>query len=197
MRSKRTREPLTRPFRASTVNPYRSCRDSRHAAAAIDEQRAAERVGFTPASGAGLRPEEAVAEISEPGQDVLVLVEAAVESGRVHLGLGVGLLQEGDAFRGGDDAEQPDVPSAQLAQPLDRHRRGAAGGEHRIQQIDDRVLKVFGHTLVVAARDRRLLVALEAEVADLRARNELEESIEHAKAGAQHWYRHHSSRQTP
>ena len=52
----------------------------------------------------------------------------------------------------------------------------------------------LGHLLVVAARHRGLLVALEAEVADLGPGHELEEGVEHAEAGPEDGHGHHPAR---
>ena len=75
-----------------------------------------------------------------------------------------------DPFRGGHDREQPHLARAQPHEAVDGHGRRAAGGQHGVEQEHDRVPELARDLLVVAACHRRLLVALEAEVADLGPR---------------------------
>ena len=85
---------------------------------------------------------------------------------------------------------------AQAAQAFDGQGGRAAGGEHGVEEEGDRAPEVLGHLLVVAARDRGLLVALEAEVAHFGRGHELQEGVEHAQAGAKHRHRDHSGGET-
>ena len=96
-------------------------------------------------------------------------------------------LDGGDAFRRGDDAEQPDVARAGLLQqrrwPRSRCRRWPASDRRRARCCCERSRGSFD---VVARGDRRLLVALQADVADARVGQQLEHRVDHAQAGAQH-----------
>ena len=83
----------------------------------------------------------------------------------------------------------------EAGEAVDGHHGRAARGQHGVEQEDLGAGEVLRHLLVVPAGDRRLLVALEAEVAHLGLRHELEERVEHAEAGAQHRHRDHPRRQ--
>ena len=74
----------------------------------------------------------------------LLVVQLAVEGGGVDLGLRRRLLEAGDALGRGDHAEQAHVARAEVLQALDRHRGRAAGREHRVEEVDDRVPRSFG-----------------------------------------------------
>ena len=61
----------------------------------------------------------------------------------------------------------------------------------------DAPAEILRHLLVVPARHRGHLVTLEAEVAHLGLRDELEERVEHPEPRAQHRHRDHARRQPP
>ena len=123
--------------------------------------------------------------------------ELAVDRRGVHGRVRDRRLQVRQAFGRGDDRQEPDPPGAEIGEALDGHRGRAAGRQHGVEQEDGRAGQVLRHLLVVPARHRRHLVALETEVADLRLRHQLEERVQHPEAGAQHRHRHHARRQAP
>ena len=75
---------------------------------------------------------------------------------------------------------------AGLLEQRDRRDRAAARGEHRIDDERRAVREIARQLRVVPRRDRRVLVALQADVADARVRQQLEHRLDHAQAGAQH-----------
>ena len=138
------------------------------------------------ASVADSRP---VAEVAEAGHDELAGIEPLVDDRRVDVHVGMAAFDGRDAFGRRDDAEQMEVAGAELAQRVEREHRAAAGREHRVDHQHARVGEADGEARVVLRRDGRLLVALQADVADAGAGQQLEDGLEHAEAGAQH--RHH------
>src|SRR5690349_4200266 len=80
--------------------------------------------------------EQPVAGVAQTGQNVTVLVELAVERGGKQGHLGVTGEHAPHAFRSGDDREKTNSPRARVLEG--RHRRDgrAAGGEHRVEQVE-------------------------------------------------------------
>ena len=66
----------------------------------------------------------------------------------------------------------------------------AARGEHRVDHQDPRVLEPDRELRVVLRGHGRLFVALEADVADAGAGQEIEHRLEHAQPGSQHGHDH-------
>ncbi len=73
-----------------------------------------------------------------------------------------------------------------LLQQRDRGERAAARGEHGIDDQRGRVGEVRRQPGVVARRERRVLVALQADVTDTCVRQQFEDGFDHAEARAQH-----------
>ena len=101
-----------------------------------------------PAAG----PELAVAGVAEPGQDVALLVEAAVERRAVDGHVRVGRADRRDALRRGDEVDQLDPARAPALEHLDRGRRGAARGEHRVEDQAEVDGRGVGQLVVVLDR---------------------------------------------
>ena len=99
--------------------------------------------------------------------------------------VGVGRLHAGDAFRGGEEAEEADVGGAGLLEQRHGGDGGVAGGEHRVERDGDALVEVGRDLGVVLHRLQRGLVAVEADEADARRGDELEHAVEQAVAGAQ------------
>src|SRR3546814_1154500 len=70
-----------------------------------------------------LRPEDAVAGVAQAGHDVALVVQLLVDRGGEDGDVGVGAAQLGDALRGGDQADEADLPRAVLLQPVERDRK--------------------------------------------------------------------------
>ena len=62
----------------------------------------------------------------------------------------------------------------------------AAGRQHRVDDEHVRVVQPRRQALVVLEGLVRLLVAIEAEMADARVREQAQEGLDHAEPGAQH-----------
>src|SRR5258708_1668698 len=78
-------------------------------------------------------PEDPVPRVPQPGQNVTLRVELAIERGGVHRHVGVGIEHRLDPLRRRDEAEKPDPGGARGTQLAHRRRRRAPGGEHRIE----------------------------------------------------------------
>ena len=110
----------------------------------------------------------------------------AVDRGADDVHVGVFRVHALDPFGRRDDADEDDVARARLLHLADRRDARVAGREHRVE--DDRValLEVGRQLHEVLDRLERLLVAVEADEADARARDQRQHAVEHADAGAQH-----------
>ena len=86
-----------------------------------------------------------------------------------------------DALGRGDEDEQVDVLGALLAQQLDRGRRRATRREHRVDDEHVALGDVVGELAVVLDRLERHRVAVQADVAHARRRDELEDAVDHAR----------------
>ena len=93
-------------------------------------------------------------------------------------------LDERDAFRRGDDADDADRFGAGLAQQIQAGDGAAAGREHRVDHQHVAGAEIQRQLRVVLRGDGRHLVALETDVADARAGDQLEDGVEHPEAGA-------------
>ena len=69
---------------------------------------------------------------------------------------------------------------------VQRRDGAAAGGQHRINHQHVALFEPRRQLRVVLRRDRGALVALQPDMADARARNQLQHAGQHAEAGAQH-----------
>src|SRR5688572_704596 len=133
-------------------------------------------------------PELAIAGVAEPGHDVALLVEPAIERRAVDLDIRMRGLDRCDPFGRGDQVDELDadrLDGAPALQNVDRRGGRAAGGEHRVEdeaQVDRRRV---GQLVVVLDRAERALVAEQAEMPDLRRRHQLEHRVDHAEARAE------------
>src|SRR5690606_25539596 len=130
------------------------------------------------------RPEDAVAGIAEPGADEGVLVELAIQCGRQHGYIRMRLVHRAHAFRGGHQTHEFEAMCSGCLQLRDGMHGAPAGGEHRIDDKDQRRPDVIRHVAVVADGQVRLLIALHAEVAHSRLRHITDESIDHPQPRA-------------
>src|SRR5262249_40079257 len=125
------------------------------------------------------RAVKAVAEITESRNDVLVIVETAIDDGRVDRDGWIMLLDGANAFRGGDDEHDADTRRSGFAQELDAGDRTAAGGQHRIDHQHETRMQAARQLGIVARRYSGYLIALQADMSDTRIRHEFEHGIEH------------------
>ena len=144
-----------------------------------------------------LRAEEAVARVAEAGDDVAVLVEAAVESGDEYLHIRVRFRHGFDAGGSGDDAHEHDLFAAAVLEEAYRRGRAAAGCEHGIEQDSHAVLDAVGELAVVFVRLQRFLVAVESDVSHFGGGEEGVHAVHHAESRAENGHdrdgvvRHH------
>src|SRR5256885_6421654 len=129
--------------------------------------------------------EQAIARVPQPGQDVAVLVELAVERGGEDGDIGVGLEHAPHALGRGDEAEEADALGAGVLERVYGVRRRAAGREHGVEH--EEIARAFtGWDLeIVIDRLEGVVLAVDADVADARRGDELRDALDHAESGAQ------------
>src|SRR5436853_5272640 len=129
--------------------------------------------------------EQAIAGIPEPRQDVTVVVELAVERGGEDGDVGVGLEHATHALGRRDEAKEADALGAGVLERAHGGRRRAAGREHGIEHEEiARVLAGWDLEIVVD-RLERVVLAVDADVADARRGDELRDTPDHAEPRAQ------------
>src|SRR2546427_4635329 len=130
------------------------------------------------------RAEQAIAGIPEPRQDVAVVVELAVERGGEDGDVGVGLEHAAHALRRRHETQEADALGTGMLERADGIRRRAAGREHGIEHEEiARVLAGWDLEIVVD-RLERVVLAVDADVADARRGDELRDTLDHAEPRA-------------
>src|SRR6266550_542180 len=129
--------------------------------------------------------EQPIAPVCQPRQDVAVVVELAVERGGEDGDVGVGLEHAPHALGRGDEAEEADPLGAGVLERAHGVRRRAAGGEHGIEH--EEIARVFARWdfEIVVDRLERVVLTVDADVADAGRRDELRDALDHAESGAQ------------
>src|SRR6185312_15516399 len=131
-----------------------------------------------------LRAVQAIACVAEPGHDVPLLVELAVDCCDDDRDVRVVAVDPLDPFGRRDQRDQP-----HRRRPCGLHRddrRGrVARGEHRVEQDHVAVGDVVRQLHVVLDRLERLLVAVQADEPDAGAGDESEHAVEQPEAGPQ------------
>ena len=94
-------------------------------------------------------------------------------------------MKGGEALGRGDDGNDGDVADAALLEAVDGVGEGAAGGEHGVEQEYPHGLGAGRELAVVLDGPERLLIAVDADMADLGGRNQVEDAVDHAEAGAE------------
>src|SRR5688572_393908 len=149
--------------------------------------------------GGGIReelsPENPVAGVAEAGQDVALLVQLAVDSGRVDRDVGVGLVQRVNPLRRRDEADEFHAGHPRLLQHRNGRTTAATGGEHRVYQQDLGRRDVGRELLIVADRLERFFVAVHAQVTEPRVRQELQDPVSHSQSGAKNRDERHLPRE--
>ena len=111
--------------------------------------------------------EQPVARVAQAGQDVALLVELAVERGGEDRHVGMGLEHRAGRPSGAATRQRKRIRRAPAV--LERAHRGhrrAAGGEHRVEHEEVALHLGRGDLEVVVHRLERVVVAIEADVAD-------------------------------
>src|SRR6267143_5421826 len=121
-----------------------------------------------PTTGGLSGTEQAIARVPEPRQDVAVVVELAVERGGEDGDVGVGFEHATHALGRRDEAEEADALGARMLERFYGVRRRAASGEHGVEH--EEVARVLaGRNLeIVVDRLERVVLAVDADVADAR-----------------------------
>lgn len=126
---------------------------------------------------------EAIAKISQTGQDEFLIVQPSIDGGGVDGHIGTVPGEKVDPFGSGDDREQSNVFGTVLVEKADRRPRRSPGSEHGVENQDDSFLK--GRKLaVVLPGDCSLFVALEAHVTDRSVRQQLKHDVQHSQSGS-------------
>ena len=94
-------------------------------------------------------------------------------------------------MRRGYEADELGAFRARSLELVQRVHRAAAGGEHRVEHIHASIGEAAREPLVVVDRYVLLLVPVDADVADPGVREQAQEALDHAKAGAQHRHDRH------
>ena len=136
------------------------------------------------------RTEHAVPGVAQAGDDVAVLIELLVDRGGPDLDVGMGFGQPLDPFGRGEKADEPDILHPAPLEAVDGGDRRIGGRKHRIHH-DHQPIGDIGRGLeVIFDRLEGLRVAIEADVGDPRARDEIEHPIEKTNACAQNGREH-------
>ena len=96
--------------------------------------------------------------------------ELAIDDRSVDVDVGMMPLDQRDPFGRRDDADHADDAGAGALQQIERRHGAAAGRQHRIDHQHVARVEPRRQLRVVLRGDRRHLVALQADVADARAR---------------------------
>ena len=129
-----------------------------------------------------------VARVAEAGHDEADVIEPLVEGCHVNRDVGHRLGKPLDALRCRDQRQKDDPRNAGGLEDLAGTDRGAAGGEHRIDDDRQRGASGGGQFVVVLLRPEGGLVAIEADVPDLGIRNQFQKALGHAYGGGAQFF---------
>ena len=93
-----------------------------------------------------------------------------------------------DAFRRGDQDQRLDVLAALAFEHVHGGHQRAAGGQHRVDDHRQTLVQLADEALEIGFGHQRLVVAGDADDADLGVGNQVEHAVQHADAGAQDGY---------
>ena len=130
---------------------------------------------------------DSIAGITQAWADVGVFVELTVKRANGERNVRIGLAEGFDALWGGDDADEMEVFRTMLFQETDGVDRGAAGGEHRVDDVDLKVFEVVRELAIIFMRLMGDLIAVKADMADAGGWDKLGQTIDHAHAGTEDW----------
>ena len=131
------------------------------------------------------RAEDTIAGVTESWEDVAFFVELAVDGGAVERDVGVLAVEVGDAFRGGDEADELHAFDAGFFEEGNRRGPASAGGEHGVDEEDFGGGDVGGELLVIGDRLEGFFIAIDAEMAEAGVGEQAEDAIGHAQAGTE------------
>ena len=95
------------------------------------------------------------------------------------------VIDQLDAFGRGDQHQCLDVFAAFAFQQADGGDQRTAGGKHRVDNPRRALVHFAGKFFKIGNRLQRFLVALQADDADFRRRNQVKHTVEHTQPGAQ------------
>ena len=129
--------------------------------------------------------EQPVTGVAESGKDVADLVQLPIERRGQDGHIGMLGREAGDPFRRGYEAEKAYARGAGALEGGDRRRRTPAGGEHRIEEEKVPLPGVTGHLEVVVDRFKRVVVAVQADMAHARGGDEAQDALHHTEPRAE------------
>ena len=101
----------------------------------------------------------------------------------------MGCGQSFHAFGSGDQTHVLDPTHAPALENIDRRHSGAPGGQHGVQNNADIDRRFRGQFVVILDRAQRLFIAIETDVPNLNAGQQLHDTVDQAKAGAQYGHK--------
>src|SRR5215470_6546874 len=119
-----------------------------------------------------LGAEEAVARVAQTGHDVAVVVQMAVHRRGVDLNVRMRAVEGGEPFRAGQQAHEADRAWMHRLHTTGRRDGRVAGGEHGIEHDHVALFHLVRDLEVVLDRRERLLIAVQADVTQPRARQD-------------------------
>ena len=119
-----------------------------------------------------------------------MVVELTVNRRSVDFHVRVHPAQCGNAFGAGQQAEKFDGLWFQRLDPGNCGYRRVAGGQHGVDHDDVTLLGVLGHLEVVLDRLQGFRVAVQANVANARARHHCQHAVQNSGAGTQNGYQY-------
>ena len=106
-----------------------------------------------------------------------------VDGGRINVHVGMRFLDALDAFGSAHEIEAEDALAAALLEEIDRGDERAAGRQHGIKDNGDALVDLLGELHVVLYGLQRLFVPVQADDADLRARDHVQHAVHQAEPG--------------
>src|SRR3990167_3340118 len=135
-------------------------------------------------------PEETVARIAEPGNNIPVIVEFCIDRGREHRHAGLNLGEGPGALFRAQNADEFDSLRALLLQTIHSGDRRMGSRQHGIAHQHVAVGDVLRDLEVVLDRLQRARIAVEPDMALACQRHQLEQPFGEPEAGAQDGHDH-------
>ena len=136
----------------------------------------------------GLHSKQPVTRIPQTRDDVPASIKAAINRSSKDWQARIMPANVPDSLGCSDKIDQYYVPRPESGEQLHRCHGAASGSEHRVNEDDLKRAKIPGQTLVIGGCAEGSFFALQADEADPRVRNQLQNGIQHAEPGPQNWY---------
>src|SRR5579859_6384742 len=133
-----------------------------------------------------LNAKQAITGVTQTGNDVSVPIQLAVNGRSEDRQIGKMSMHHADAFGGGDEIDEAHVFGAKFGQKLHGRHGAAAGSQHGVDQNDLKLRQVAREALVIEEGTQTFFLALQADEADARMGNQLQDGVHHAQSRAQY-----------